>query len=121
MRILGNILWFLFGGFISGLSWYLSGLLWCITIVGIPYGVQCFKFGSLAFAPFGKEIIYGGGAGRMLVNIIWLLISGLWMAIGFAAAGVVFCITIIGIPFGKQYFKFAKLALMPFGAKILKA
>lgn len=119
MRILGNILWFLFGGLICGLSWYLSGLLWCITIVGIPYGVQCFKFGTLAFFPFGKEIIYGGGAGRLVVNIIWLLICGLWMAIGYAVLGILFCITIIGIPFGKQYFKFAKLALMPFGAKIV--
>ena len=71
------------------------------------------------FSPLGREIIYGGGAGRLVVNIIWLLISGLWMAIGYAVLGILFCITIIGIPFGKQYFKFAKLALMPFGAKIV--
>ena len=119
MRIFGNILWFLLGGVISGLSWFLTGLLWSITIIGIPYGIQCFKFGVLAFAPFGREIVYGGGAVSVIANIIWLLISGLWMAIGFAAVGIVFCITLIGIPFGKQYFKFAKLALLPFGATIV--
>lgn len=118
MRVLGNILWFLLGGFLAGLSWFLSGILWCITIIGIPYGIQCFKFGVLAFAPFGREIIYGGGAGKMIVNVIWLVLCGLAMAAGYLVAGVLFCITIIGIPFGKQYFKFAKLALMPFGARV---
>ena len=62
MGFLGNILWLIFGGFISGLGWLLSGILWCITIIGIPYGLQCFKFASLAFMPFGKEVNYGGGA-----------------------------------------------------------
>lgn len=62
MSLIGNILWFIFGGFLSGLGWFFSGLLWCITIIGIPYGRQCFKFASLAFAPFGKNIEYGGGA-----------------------------------------------------------
>ena len=90
MRILGNILWFLLGGLICGLSWYLSGILWCITIIGIPYGIQCFKFGTLAFAPFGKEIIYGGGAVKMIVNIIWLILSGIWMALSYAVLGDVY-------------------------------
>ena len=71
MGCLGNILWFLFGGAISGLSWCLTGCLWCITIVGIPVGVQCFKLASLSFFPFGKEVIYGGGAGSLILNIIW--------------------------------------------------
>ena len=118
MRILGNILWFLLGGLICGLSWYLSGILWCITIIGIPYGIQCFKFGTLAFAPFGKEIIYGGGAVKMIVNIIWLILSGIWMALSYAVLGVIFCITIIGIPLGIQSFKLARLSLMPFGTQI---
>ena len=118
MSIIGNILWFIFGGIISGLSWFFAGLIWCITIVGIPIGMQCFKFARLSFFPFGKEIVYGGGFGSLIVNIIWLIVSGLPMAIEFAVLGALFCITIIGIPFGLQYFKFAKLALMPFGSEI---
>ena len=70
MNFLGNILWFIFGGFLSGFSWCLSGIIWCITIIGIPYGKQCLKFASLAFAPFGKEIEYGGGIPSFIANLI---------------------------------------------------
>lgn len=118
MGCLGNILWFIFGGFISGLSWCLMGCLWCITIVGIPIGLQCFKFSSLCFFPFGKEVVYGGGAGSMLLNIIWILVSGFLLAVESAIMGCILCITIIGIPFGLQHFKIAKLALLPFGATV---
>jgi uncharacterized membrane protein YccF (DUF307 family) len=100
------------------LTWALAGCLWCISIVGIPIGIQCFKFAGLSFFPFGKEIHYGGGAGSMLLNILWLLITGIPLAIVSASFGAVLCITIIGIPFGLQHFKIAKLALMPFGATI---
>ena len=79
MGCLGNILWFIFGGCLSGLSWAFAGLLWCITIVGIPVGMQCFKFAALSFFPFGKEVTYGGGAGSFLLNIIWLIVSGFWL------------------------------------------
>ena len=120
MKFLGNLLWILFGGFVSGLSWCLAGLLWCITIVGIPVGVQCFKLAGLSFLPFGKKINYGGGVGKLLLNIIWIIVSGLPLALEHAVFGVVLCITIIGIPFGKQHFKLAKLALMPFGATVSK-
>ena len=119
MGCLGNVLWFVFGGAISGLSWCLAGCLWCITIVGIPVGMQCFKIASLSFFPFGKEVVYGGGVGSLLLNIIWLLVSGLLLAAEHAIFGVVLCITIVGIPFGLQQFKLAKLALMPFGAEIV--
>ena len=119
MSCLGNVLWFLFGGLVMGLSWTLAGVLWCVTIVGIPVGLQCFKFASLAFFPFGKEVQYGGGVGSLLLNILWLLISGILLALESAAIGCIFCITIIGIPFGKQCFKIAKLALMPCGASIV--
>lgn len=118
MGCLGNILWFLFGGFISGLSWGLAGCLWCITIVGIPIGMQCFKFAGLAFFPFGKEVAYGGGAFSLLVNIIWLIVSGIVLAAEHAVFGVILCVTVVGIPFGMQHFKMAKLALMPFGAEV---
>lgn len=119
MKIIGNILWFVFGGFLSGLSWLLAGCLWCITIIGIPIGTQCFKFAGLAFFPFGKEVVYGGGTISLLANILWLIISGIPMAVGNFITGCLWCITIIGIPFGKQFFKIAKLSLMPFGASVI--
>lgn len=119
MGCLGNLLWFIFGGFIMGISWILAGILWCITIIGIPIGLQCFKFASLAFFPFGKEVVYGGGAGSLLLNILWIIITGIPLAIEAAMIGAIFCITIIGIPFGLQCFKIAKLALMPFGSSVV--
>ncbi len=118
MSCLANILWFALGGLFMGLGWALAGLVWCITIIGIPWGVQCFKFAKLCFFPFGKEVQYGGGAGSLILNIIWLLISGLPLALDCAVCGLIYCVTIIGIPFGKQCFKIAKLALMPFGASV---
>lgn len=119
MSLVGNLLWFIFGGFFSGLSWALAGCLWCITIVGIPIGLQCFKFAGLAFWPFGKEIEYGGGAMNLVANIFWLILSGIPMAIADVVTGCLWCITIVGIPFGKQFFKLAKLSLMPFGARVV--
>ena len=118
MGCLGNIIWFLCCGLWQGLSWVLCGVLWCVTIIGIPIVRQCFKFASLAFFPFGKEIQYGGGTMSLLANILWLVISGIPLATGAAVNGVLLCCTIIGIPFGLQCFKIAKLALMPFGATI---
>jgi uncharacterized membrane protein YccF (DUF307 family) len=118
MGCLGNIIWILCGGFWQALAWGVMGLLWCITIIGIPIGRQCFKLASLAFAPFGKEVQYGGGAPSVIANIFWLLISGVPLAIVAALNGLLLCCTIIGIPFGLQCFKIAKLALMPFGATV---
>lgn len=119
MRTLGNVLWIIFGGWISALGWLLAGCLWCITILGIPIGKQCFKLASISLDPFGKEIEYGGGAASFLVNILWFLLSGLELAATNFLLGCVLCISIIGIPFGKQYFKIAKLSLAPFGARIV--
>ena len=118
MGTIGNILWFVFGGFVSGLAWLISGLFWCITIIGIPYGKQCFKFAALSFSPFGKEVEYNGGPVSFVVNLIWFVFNGLWMAIGNFMIGCLWCITIVGIPFGKQFFKLAKLSLAPFGAEV---
>ena len=118
MGILGNILWFIFGGFAAGLSWVIAGIGWGITIIGIPIGLQWFKFAGLAFFPFGKEVTYGGGAMSLIANIFWLLLTGIPMAIADVVWGCILCITIIGIPFGKQFFKLAKLSLMPFGAMV---
>lgn len=120
MRLLGNLIWFVFGGLWMGLGWTLAGVLWCITILGIPIGLQCFKFAGLAFFPFGKEVVYGGGIGSLFLNILWLLISGIPLALQALFTGCVFCITIVGIPFGRQCFKLAKLSLMPFGAVVTR-
>ena len=119
MGCLGNVIWFVCGGLISGLSWCLAGCLWCITIIGMPVGLQCFKLASLSFFPFGKEVTYGGGAGSFILNMIWLLVSGLALALEHLFCGLLVCVTVIGIPFGLQQFKLAKLALMPFGAEIV--
>ncbi len=118
MRVLGNIVWFILGGFVNGLSWLLIGCLWCITIVGIPIGVQCFKIAGLTFFPFGKEVDYGGGLGSFILNVLWIVLSGIPLALEHLMFGLALCVTIVGIPFGLQQFKLAKLALMPFGATI---
>ncbi len=121
MRLIGNIIWIVLGGFLSWLGWILAGCLWCITIIGIPIGKQCFKLASISLNPFGKEIEYGNmGTFSFLVNILWLIFSGIELAIGNVILGCVLCISIIGIPFGKQYFKIAKLSLMPFGAQVVR-
>ena len=118
MKFLGNLLWIIFGGLVSAALWLVLGCLWCVTIIGIPVGLQCFKFAKLCLLPFGKEIVYGDSTASVLVNIFWLLFGGLELALGFFAVGCFFCVTLIGIPFGLQYFKFAKLSLMPFGATV---
>ena len=121
MTLLGNIIWLICGGLLSGLGWIVAGIFWCITIVGIPIGLQCFKLSGLSFCPFGKEVVYEGGAGSFLLNVLWFLLTGWELALGNFLLGCLLCITIVGIPFGKQFFKIAKLALAPFGAVVEKA
>ena len=118
MRTLGNILWFLLVGLESGLAYLLAGVLLCITIIGIPLGLQCFKMAKLTVWPFGRDAHTNFGA-HPIANVIWLLLSGLWMGLAYLLVGVVFCITVIGIPFGLQCFKLAKLACTPFGAMVI--
>lgn len=120
VNIVLNVFWAIFGGLIYSFSWLVTGALWCITIIGIPIGKQCFKFAKLMLAPFGKEIVYGGNTVKVIINIIWLIFTGLWSAIAYAITGLALCITLIGIPLGLQYFKLAKLMLMPFGAQIVE-
>ena len=120
MGCLGNLLWIIFGGLIAALEWLISGVICCLTFVGIPFGLQCFKTAGLVLAPFGKEVSIGDfGAGGLLGNILWLIFLGWELAISHLIFGVLLCMTIIGIPFGKQHFKLAKLALMPFGARVV--
>jgi uncharacterized membrane protein YccF (DUF307 family) len=119
MSFLGNIIWLIFGGIIGAIVWALVGLLWCISIIGIPFGVQCFKIAAFVLWPFGREIEVGNfGAGGLIFNIIWIILFGWEFAIGHLIIGAVFCLTIVGIPFGLQHFKLAKLGLIPFGARI---
>ena len=120
LRILGNILWFILGGFISWLSWIVIGILWSITIIGLPIGKQCFKFAKMSAAPFGKDIHFSESGGSLLLNIIWLFLGGFVMVVEEVTLGAIFCLTIIGIPFGLQHFKHAKLALLPFGARVYR-
>ncbi len=120
MRIIGNILWIIFGGLLSALGWIAAGCVWCVTLVGIPIGIQCFKLSSISFNPFGKEIVFGGGAGSFLLNTIWFLLSGFLLAAENFVLGCLLCVTIIGIPFGKQFFKIAGLSLRPFGASVVR-
>lgn len=121
MKTIANILWVIFGGFELALGWFLAGLLCCVTIVGIPFGKQCFKLAGFVFWPFGKEIVYGDvGAVKLLLNILWVILLGWELALGCLAVGLLWCVTIVGIPFGLQAIKFAKLAIFPFGARVVK-
>lgn len=115
MKTIGNIIWFIFVGIWGALGYLLLGLLWCITIVGIPFGLQAFKIAGLIVWPFGKEIKTNFDK-HPIANIIWLIFGGAEIALGFLIVSLILCITIVGIPFGKQCFKLAKLSCIPFGA-----
>ena len=119
MRTLGNILWFVLGGIWLGLSWFLLGVLLCITVIGIPFGVQCFKAAKLTVAPFGKQVRIQFEE-HPIANLLWAVLLGWELALGYLIGGVICCITVIGIPFGLQAFKMMKLAFLPFGADIIK-
>lgn len=117
MKLIGNILWFLLTGFGTAIAWFVLGLAWCVTIVGIPFGLQAFKLAKLSLFPFGKTV--NGNFGKhAILNAIWIILGGFSLFFMFLFTGIFWCITIIGIPFGKQCFKLAKLSLAPFGATV---
>ena len=121
MSFLGNLIWIVFGGLFLSLAYLLLGLVFCCTIVGIPVGVKAFKLAGLALCPFGRDIEPRGGslgAGSIVLNVIWIICGGLEMAVAHFSLGIMFCITILGIPFGMQHFKLALLALLPFGNEV---
>ena len=121
MKFLGNILWVLLGGLIIALYYWSVGLLFCITIVGIPFGVQLIKIGGFALWPFGREVqpdTNDGGCLAIIMNALWIVLGGIEIALLHVSIGLIMCVTIIGIPFGLQHFKMALLALVPFGKQI---
>lgn len=118
MTLIGNILWLIFGGLIASFLYAVSGLLWCLTVIGIPFGLQLFKYARAMLAPFGKEMIAGPKAdspGRLLLNLIWIVFFGWEIALGHVAWAAVLAITVVGIPFALQHVKLIPLALFPFG------
>ncbi len=124
MNLLGNILWFLLGGFFMGLAWWFTALLAAITIVGIPWAIAAFRIGLFSFWPFGRQIVERssgpvGAAGAALGNLIWGLLAGWWLALGHLIAAVLCAITLIGIPFAFQHLKLAMLSFFPFGKDIV--
>jgi uncharacterized membrane protein YccF (DUF307 family) len=121
MSTLGNIIWLIFGGLIAALGFIIAGLLLCVTIVGIPFGMQSVKIGIASLTPFGKEVVETERANstlRVIFNIIWLVLFGWEIALAHLVSALVLFITIIGIPFGKQHIKLVPLALFPFGREL---
>ena len=130
MALIGNIIWFDFGGLVMGVGWYLTGLLMFLSIIGIPWGRACFMLGSFCLWPFGREVVnrrtvtgkddIGTGPLGFLGNVAWFLVAGLWLAIGHLCAALLCFITIIGIPFGLQHLKLVGATLAPIGKTVVE-
>lgn len=122
MNILGNLIWLLFGGIIIAIEYLVAGLVMCVTVVGIPFGFQAFKLAGLALWPFGKDTELKEkqtGCLNTFMNVIWIIFGGFVIFLTHVAMGLILAITIIGIPWARQHFKLAVLALVPFGRKIV--
>ena len=118
MKFIGNIVWLILGGMVIAIVYYIVGLLFCLTIIGIPFGFQLFKFGTFSLWPFGTQVIEGKdsiGYTTIFMNILWIILGWWEIALMHIFFGFILCITIIGIPFGMQHFKMAGLSLLPFG------
>ena len=121
MKFLGNILWLVLGGIIIAIIYYIVGLMMCITIIGIPFGVQLFKLGTYALWPFGRDLVNGPnepGCVSVLMNLIWILCGWWEIAILHFTFGLLFCVTIVGFPWGLHHFKMAIATVFPFGKTI---
>jgi uncharacterized membrane protein YccF (DUF307 family) len=124
VNLLGNIIWIIFGGLAIALEYVVAGFLLCLTIIGIPFGLQSFKLGMLALVPFGQKsipVLEDKGCLSALMNVIWFFIGGIWITLTHLFFGVLLCLTIIGIPFGKQHFKLMSLAFAPFGRSVVSS
>lgn len=121
MNLLGNIIWIIFGGIFIFFGYIFGGLMLCLTIIGIPFGIQCFKFAIVGLAPFGVKITDTSsktGCLSLIMNIIWLIFGGFWIVLTHLFFGILLCISIIGIPWGRQHFKLMNLAFSPFGKSL---
>jgi uncharacterized membrane protein YccF (DUF307 family) len=121
MSLIGNVLWIVFfGGLATCIEYLIAGLILCATIIGIPFGVQCFKFAGLALLPFGRDVVDASSRGplSLLFNLLWLVFAGIWIALTHFFFAVVAGITIIGIPFALQHLKLARLGLLPFNKTV---
>ncbi len=121
MNILLNIIWLVFGGFIIVLGYLLGAILLCITIIGIPFALQCFKLAGLALAPFGRDVREKeppGGALSVIMNILWIILPGVELAVLHLFLALVFAITVVGLPIAAQHLKMTRLALIPFGYEV---
>ncbi|MFT4168575.1 MAG: YccF domain-containing protein [Dysgonomonas sp.] len=124
MKTICNLIWLVFGGFAIALEYIFGSLALMVTIVGIPFGLQTLKLGILAIWPFGSRVVTtenSSGCLNTIMNVIWIIFGGFWIALSHIILGVLLCITIIGIPFGRQHFKFIKLAFFPFGKQVVDA
>ena len=130
MTLILNILWFVLGGFVAGLAWLLAALLLAITIVGLPWALAALRIAFFTFAPFGKQVVprevitgrddLGTGSLGFLLNVVWFVLGGWYLAVIHVVHGVVLCVSIIGIPFGIQHFKLALIALAPVGKEVVE-
>jgi uncharacterized membrane protein YccF (DUF307 family) len=121
MNLFGNLIWLIFGGLMAAFGYFLGGIVLCITVIGVPWGLQCFKLAGLVLWPFAKKVISEDNMGCLNVffNLIWILCGGLYTAIVHIVMGAILCLTVIGIPWGKQHFKLIEISLMPFGKRII--
>lgn len=123
MNFIGNILWLIFGGLVTAIGYFVSSIALALTIIGIPFAVQTFKIGVMTLWPFGSDVVQEPSANKSLatiMNIIWILVGGIAIAIIHVVFGLLFFITIVGIPFGVQHLKLAQICLVPFGKRIVK-
>ncbi|MGA7937148.1 MAG: YccF domain-containing protein [Kovacikia sp.] len=123
LSLLGNLIWLVFGGFISGIGYIIGGLGTCLTIIGIPFGIEAIKIGFATFTPFGREVVRNSGADStlaLILNIVWIVLFGWGIALSHLLWGVLLAITIVGLPFAKQHFKLLTLALWPFGHDLVR-
>ena len=123
MNTLGNIIWLLFGGLLAALGYVIGGFVLCCTVVGIPFGLQCFKLAGFILWPFGRTAVStpsSGGCLTVLLNVVWFLFGGFWVALVHLAFGLLLLLTIVGIPFARQHFKLVEISLMPFGKRIVE-
>lgn len=121
MNLVFNIIWIVFGGLMVAVEYAVSSVAMMITIIGIPFGLQTFKLARVALWPFGTEIADDGwpsGCLAGVMNVVWWFVGGIPIAVTHLLWGIIFCVTVVGIPFGMQHFKLMKLALFPFGTKV---